>query len=117
MKIGQKEAPEPSDFSVTTITTIYLNENEYAALSALPAHALRKRRYHVEDGGSDYAIDVFEGAHEGLILAEVSFATGAQMAAHPVPEFAVREVTSEVQFTGGALAADNASDGGSGGSG
>jgi hypothetical protein len=43
-KLGQKNAPEPPDFSRMTITNIYLSADEYEVLAALPARDLRKRR-------------------------------------------------------------------------
>jgi CYTH domain-containing protein len=56
----------------------------------------------------DYTLDVFEGCHEGLILAEVEFETDGEMQAHAPPPFAVRDVSSESRFTGGELAKNSA---------
>ena len=73
-----------------------------AMLLALPARELRKRRHHL----GRYSIDVFEGALEGLILAESEFATEEEMRAYPDPEFAVRDVSTDVRYTGGWLVAN-----------
>jgi hypothetical protein len=101
-KLSQKEAPAPPDYAVTTITTIYLSPEEYAFFAALPGRELRKRRHRV----GPYSIDVFDGDLEGLVLAEISFLSEDEMRAHPVPDFAVREVSEDVRYTGGALAAN-----------
>jgi CYTH domain-containing protein len=99
-KLSKKEAPSPPDYATTTITTIYLSPEEYELLLALPARELRKRRYHL----GPYSIDVFEGELEGLILAEITFQSDAEMRAHPAPDFAVREVSDDVRYTSGTLA-------------
>jgi CYTH domain-containing protein len=99
-KLNQKESPSPPDYGVMTITSIYLTAAEYEVLSVLPAAELRKRRYHV----GRYSIDVFEGDLQGLILAEAEFSSEEEMRAHPIPDFAVREVSDDVRYTGGALA-------------
>lgn len=71
-------------------TTLYLDAQEFALLEDLPATSLRKTRYLL----GDWAVDVHAS---GLVLAESETAV--------VPPFpVVREVTSEVAFTGGALA-------------
>lgn len=100
-KLSQKEAPSPPDYSRTVITTIYLTREEYDVLALLPARELRKRRHHI----GRYSIDVFEGDLSGLVLAETEFASEDEMRAHPMPGFAVREVSDDVRYTGGRLAA------------
>jgi CYTH domain-containing protein len=104
-KLSQKEAPAPPDYAVTTITTIYLSEEEYGVLSALPGRELHKRRHHL----GPYSIDVFEGELTGLILAEITFESDAEIRAHPTPDFAARDVSDDVRYTGGALAANGLS--------
>jgi CYTH domain-containing protein len=99
-KLSQKETPAPPDFAIARITTIYLTADEYALLEHLPGTRLRKRRHHFER----YSVDVFEGALEGLVLAETEFASEEEMRAHPVPAFALRDVSDDVRYTGGWLA-------------
>jgi CYTH domain-containing protein len=101
-KLTQKEAPAPPDFAVTTITTIYLSPEEFEIVSVLPGPELRKRRHHL----GPYSIDVFEGELSGLVLAERSYASEEEMRADSPPEFAVREVSDDVRYTGGWLAAN-----------
>ena len=103
LKLTQKHAPQPPDFSRTLITSIYLNEYEYETLSVFEANELRKNRYPYEHEGRKYSVDVFLGDLRGLILAETDFDTDEEMDAFPLPQFAVREVTREELFTGGRL--------------
>ena len=81
------------------ITSMYLTEDEYSLLAQLPAKTLSKTRYSVPPFG----IDVFEGALEGLLLAEAEFDSASDAEALPVPSFALREVSSDERFTGGEL--------------
>ena len=101
-KLSQKEAPAPPDYARTVITTIYLSREEYEVLAALPARELRKRRHHLDR----YSIDVFEVELVGLVLAEAEFASEEEMRTHTVPAFAVRDVSGDVRYTGGWLAAN-----------
>ena len=101
-KFTQKETPAPPDYARTTITNIYLSPAEYELLRVLPGRELRKRRHHL--GG--YSIDVFEGDLAGLILAETEFSSEDEMHAHELPAFAVRDVSDDVRYTGGWLAAN-----------
>jgi CYTH domain-containing protein len=101
-KLSRKEAPAPPDFARTVITTIYLTSEEYEVVAALPGRELRKRRHHL----GRYSIDVFEGRLAGLVLAEAEFPSEEEMRAHPGPEFAVRDVSQDVRYTGGWLVAN-----------
>jgi CYTH domain-containing protein len=110
-KFGQKNVPSPPDFSRMTITNIYLSPGEYDVLASLPALTLQKRRYRLEHDGCVYSVDAFDGHLSGLILAEVGFETTDEMDAHKqLPAFALREVSDDIRFTGGALAAATTSD-------
>ncbi len=101
-KLSQKEAPGPPDYAVTVITTVYLTSEEYDVFATLPARELRKRRHHL----GRYSVDVFEGPLAGLVLAEAEFPSEEEMTAHPGPDFAVRDVSNDVRYTGGWLAAN-----------
>jgi CYTH domain-containing protein len=105
LKLTQKHAPAPPDFSRALITTLYLNRAEYEALEIFEANELRKNRYYLRQDGRLYSVDVFLGDLRGLILAETDFDTDAELdAAAAPPPFAVAEVTREELFTGGRLA-------------
>jgi CYTH domain-containing protein len=104
-KIGKKEAPHAPDTTRTTITTIYLTAAEHAALAALPAHELRKTRYRLAEDDRPIAVDVFEGALRGLVLAEVCYETEEELtAAHELPGWLARDVSDDPRLTGAALA-------------
>jgi CYTH domain-containing protein len=49
------------------------------------------------------SVDEFQGDLAGLILLEAEFQTSDELAAFPTPDFAAREVTHELQYTGGWL--------------
>ena len=104
-KLGQKEVPEPPDFATMTMTSMYLSADEYNVLAALPARELTKRRFALVGGDRTFSVDIFEGPLAGLILAEVGFATRAEMARPaPLPPWVSCEVSDDIRFTGGALA-------------
>lgn len=93
--------------SVRLLTSIYLSAEEFRLLSSLPGRLLRKTRHSLgKIGGADVFVDVFEGALSGLIMAEAEFGDDEAMARYPMPDFAFREVTDDVRYTGGRLSAD-----------
>ena len=104
-KLARKEASAPPDSTRTTITNIYLRPGEYDVFAALPARELRKTRHRLTDDGRTYAVDVFDGTLAGLVLAEVEFETSEELERFPLPGWVVSEVSHDVRFTGGALAA------------
>ena len=83
---------------------MYLNEAEYHSFSQLPGTEIIKKRYEYRQQGQLYSIDVFEGPLQGLILAEMEAETAAELAAQAIPSFALKEVTADPFFSGGALA-------------
>lgn len=103
LKLTQKHAPEPPDFSRALITSIFLNEYEYDVLSIFEGNELRKNRYPYEHEGRDYSVDVFLGELRGLILAETDFEEDEVMDAFQMPPFAVVDVSRDEMFTGGSL--------------
>jgi len=103
MKLTQKFAPAPPDFSRTIITNTYLSADEYQVLSVFEGNEIRKNRHPFEYEGRRYSIDVFLGALWGLILAETDFESDEEMDGFTKPPFAVMDVTNEEMFTGGRL--------------
>ena len=103
VKLTQKFAPDPTDFSRTIITNIYLNAPEYEALSIFEANEIRKNRYPFEFEGQKCSIDMFLGDLFGLVLGEVSFETDEELDHFPLPPFALADVTNNELFTGGRL--------------
>ncbi|HEX8557605.1 MAG TPA: hypothetical protein VF668_05860 [Pyrinomonadaceae bacterium] len=103
LKLTQKHAPAPPDFSRTLITSIYLNEYEYEVFSVFEGDELRKNRYPYEREGRLYSVDVFLGPLRGLVLAETDFDTDEEMDAFTAPPFAGLDVSRDPLFTGGRL--------------
>lgn len=95
------------DAATRLLTSIYLAPEEFALLSGLPGQRLRKTRHRLApQDGVTVSVDRFEGPLEGLILAEAEFETPEALAAFPMPDFAVREVTDDPRYTGGVLIRD-----------
>lgn len=103
-KLGQKYRAPGQSAAETTITNIYLNRAECERLTLLDAAELIKKRYHYRQEGWRYSIDVFEGALQGLILAEIEYQTMVDCQELPFPSFAHAEVTEDPFFNGGNLA-------------
>jgi CYTH domain-containing protein len=102
-KLGQKVRPDPGDPRVVMHTTLYLSDAERASLSGLPTSAIHKTRHRMIRGGLEVSVDLFHGALEGLILAEVDLASDPQRAEVSLPD-ALADVSDDERFTGGALA-------------
>ena len=81
-------------------TSLYLDDDEWDVLCALPATTLRKVRHLVTRGGVTVAIDELE---DGTLLAEIDDQDGAPVA---VPGWldVLREVTDDEEWTGARLA-------------
>jgi CYTH domain-containing protein len=91
------------DASEVACTSLYLDDAEWAALSALPGDVLTKLRVFVPHGEHAVALDVFEAPHRGLVIAEIDAGDGP--AGELPPSYAVvREVTSDERYTGAGLA-------------
>lgn len=103
VKLTQKFAPDPTDFSRTAITNIYLNALETETLGISDANEIRKNRYPFEFEGRQFSVDMFLGDLFGLVLAEVSFETDEELDSFAKPPFAIAEVTNVELFTGGRL--------------
>ena len=103
VKLTQKFAPDPKDFSRTVITNIYLNALETETLGISDANEIRKNRYPFEFAGRKWSVDMFLGDLFGLVMAEVSFETDEELDTFPKPPFAVADVTDIELFTGGRL--------------
>jgi CYTH domain-containing protein len=94
------------DSHTRLITSIYLPEEEFILLSrSLTGSRLRKLRHHLQPaGGSPLCVDEFLDDLKGLLIAEAEFETLEALERFATPEFAIREVTAEPQFTGAHLA-------------
>ena len=98
-KLTQKIAMPGAGAQQGFITTMVLTEAEFRLLARLPARTLSKIRHSVPPFG----IDVFEGALEGLVLAEAEFESAEESSSLVVPSFILEEVSDDARFTGGRL--------------
>jgi adenylate cyclase len=104
-KLSQKYRTETQNAYETTITNIYLNEAEFTLLKSLKGKILEKKRYPYNAQNYSMSIDVFEGRHSGLILAEMELERKADVDGFVLPSFVLKDVTSDPFFTGGNLIA------------
>lgn len=92
------------------VTNLYLRAAEHAALAALPARTILKRRYRLDHDGRAFSVDVFEGELLGLVLCEAEADSREAVMALAFPPWAVRDVTWDPAFTGGRLSATTAAE-------
>ncbi len=102
-KLTQKYRSETQTAYETTITNVYLTEAEYNHFEVLEARILRKKRYPYSPPDFSLSIDVFEGRHQGLILAEIEVEQKAGVNGLVLPSFVLKDVTEDPFFTGGTL--------------
>jgi CYTH domain-containing protein len=102
-KLTQKYRSETQNAYETTITNMYLSEAEYHHFEALEAKILKKKRYPYSLSNFSLSIDVFEGRHQGLILAEMEMEKKEGVGDLAFPSFILKEVTADPFFTGGNL--------------
>lgn len=77
-------------------------EEGRALLEMARPHVVEKRRHLVPLDGLVWEIDVFEGAHAGLVMAEVELADPDQKIV--VPDWAGREVSLDDRYANASLA-------------
>ncbi|UJW86467.1 CYTH domain-containing protein [Devosia sp. SL43] len=70
-------------------------------LAMAEPHVLEKRRHLVRFGGLSWEIDVFEGRHAGLVIAEVELDSVAQHV--ELPDWVGREVTDDDRYYNASL--------------
>ncbi len=104
-KLTQKIRVEPDSPEVVKVTTMYLNVDEYRILATLSANTIRKTRLHLVLEDMTFAVDVFDGRHVGLVLAEVEF--DPRHGDVPRPSPTAEDVTHDERYCGAALAVAN----------
>lgn len=97
-KLAKKYAPD--DPLIGPMTNLYLSAEEYEVLSKLPGERISKLRHKL----GAFVVDVFEGPLDGLITAECEASNRMAAMAVDIPPWCVREVTTELAYTGGQLA-------------
>ena len=98
-KLGHKVRLGEGPYEIAC-TSLYLDDDEWDVLCALPATTLSKVRHLVTRGGVTVAIDELE---DGTLLAEIDDQDGAPV---PVPGWldVLRDVTDDEKWTGAQLA-------------
>lgn len=104
-KLTQKYRTETQNEYETTITNMYLTAAEYDLLESLKATTIQKQRYPFTMQNYSLSIDVFEGRHRGLILAEMELERKEEAYKIVLPSFVLKDVTDDPFFTGGRLVA------------
>jgi CYTH domain-containing protein len=104
-KLTQKYRSEIQNAYETTITNMYLTEAEYNHFETLEAKILKKKRYPYSLPNFSLSIDVFEGRHQGLILAEMELEKKEEASESILPSFVLKDITNDPFFTGGNLVA------------
>jgi CYTH domain-containing protein len=94
-KVRLAEGPEE-----VACTNLYLDDEEWALLTVLPARTLRKKRHFVAADGWQVAIDEHE---DGTLIAEIDDRDEPSLL---VPDWldVVRDVTKDESWTGGGRA-------------
>jgi CYTH domain-containing protein len=103
LKLTQKYSEPDLPASQTIITNFYLNGVEFEKLKVLNGRSLSKHRHTYHHIGYRWSIDVFQEQLHGLILCDIEARSAEELAQIPMPSFAVKEVTDDPRFTGGAL--------------
>lgn len=67
---------------------------------------LRKIRYRIPCGKHTVDLDIFDGLHKGLIIAEVEFGSEAECAGFQAPGWFGNEITGDHRFSNRHLAAE-----------
>jgi adenylate cyclase len=70
-------------------------------LAMAEPHVVEKRRYLVPFGGLTWEVDVFEGRHAGLVIAEVELARADQQV--DLPNWIGREVSDDDRYNNASL--------------
>jgi CYTH domain-containing protein len=102
-KLTQKYRSETQNAYETTITNMYLTEAEHHHFETLEAKILKKKRYPYSLPNLSLSIDVFEGRHQGLILAEMELEKIEEASEFILPSFVLKDVTEDPFFAGGNL--------------
>jgi CYTH domain-containing protein len=86
---------------------VELTREQFEALWPLTAgRRLRKRRYEVPHGELTVEVDVYEGSHAGLIVAEVEFPDEVSCHAFAPPEWIGADVSADLRYSNRFLATE-----------
>jgi CYTH domain-containing protein len=97
-----KKYPSNNAF-VRPMTNLYLSADEFEAITPMPHRFIKKTRHHILVGAHRWALDVFDGALAGLVMAEIECESLEALMSLVPPIWTKREVTQEPFFSGGNL--------------
>ena len=97
-KFCKKYAASP-DKTFESITNLYLTDQEFQVLAALPAAVSRKRRHRLVQG----SLDLYTQP-AGVAIFEIEFTSESEARAFRAPSFVGIEVTGEEAYSGATLA-------------
>src|SRR5687768_7486260 len=103
-KFTQKLVPPDLNLACTSITNIYLSENEVKFLSRLPGIHLKKKRYKHTWNNKTFSVDEFLPPYENLVIAEFEFEFEEEMNQFTPPFLNWKDVSLNVEYSGGFLA-------------
>ena len=103
-KLGQKFRGPDQGPTQATMTTMYLNVEEYERLSSLDSAEIEKVRFDFDVDGLHFSLDIFQHELEGLVLAEIEKPDAGSLALVEPPDSTWIDVTEEHFFSGAALA-------------
>lgn len=89
---------------VEPMTNLYLNPEEHAMLATLPGASVSKRRHDIMVDGVRWVIDLFDGALQGRVIAEVELSDANALWALAPPPWCGREITGDPAYSGATLA-------------
>ena len=106
-KLTKKERVPSMGAETSVITSLNLTENDLAALGQLNGLSIKKRRYTLESSDRRIVYDKFQGALEGLLLAEIEFINYEALSKFQLNDVDWEEVTGNSEYSGGNLAFRN----------
>lgn len=106
-KITQKLPMYQDGSNGQMLTTIYVEGHAFQEMiTALKGYSLQKRRHRLRDPNRGLVVDIFAGALDGLVLAEIEFDSADAMRIFIPPAWCAEEVTNDARFRGFDLARD-----------
>jgi CYTH domain-containing protein len=81
------------------VVSVYLTEEEFIVMAAMPGTAVKKSRYTMAGG----ALDVYQYPNPGFAVFEVEFQSEAAAINYTPPNFTAQEITHNAKYSGFAL--------------
>jgi CYTH domain-containing protein len=81
------------------VVSVYLTEEEFNVMAAMPGAAVKKSRYTIAGG----ALDVYQNPNSGFAVFEVEFESETAAINYTPPSFTSQEITHDTKYSGYAL--------------